>query len=300
MDGGLAKTMPKQIVVIGKNGQIGSALVRLLGDRAVAFSHNDADFSNYEDATKALSVLSPRVIINAAAYTAVDMAESEESEANKGNVAMPSNLAKYCFEHNIPLVHYSTDYVFSGEGNKPHTEDEAPSPINVYGKTKLAGEEAIRDSGCDYMIFRTSWVFDSYHKNFLNTMLHLGLEREELSVVSDQIGAPTYAPDIAEATIVALGNFKTGTYHLCNKGETSWYDFALRIFEIAKEKNMELKIKRVNPITSAQYPTPAMRPLNSRLDCSRAKSILNVELPDWQESLVLALEEAIESNKNTA
>jgi dTDP-4-dehydrorhamnose reductase len=319
------------IIIYGKNGQIGSALAHILGNQAIVIASNDADFSVYENIVLKLKGISPKAIINATAYTNVDLAETEQQAAYKANVEIPAALTKYAKEMDIPLVHYSTDYVFSGEGSTPQTEDEPTSPINVYGKTKLEGEKAIARIGGKYLIFRTSWVYDETHKNFLTTMLRLGKEREELSIVSDQIGAPTYAHDLAVATLEALNNllkpaaslrgareavdvaihpsglmdchaplamtasdkFTSGIYHLCNGGETSWSEYAKVIFEIAKNKNIPLLVKKITPIFSEQYLTPAKRPLNSRLNCEKAKSVLKAELPDWRTSLEKCMEKIV-------
>jgi dTDP-4-dehydrorhamnose reductase len=291
------------IIIYGKNGQLGSALASLLGDDSISIASTDADFSVYENVAAKLKGISPAAIINATAYTNVDLAESEPQAAYKANVEIPEALAKYAREIDVPFVHYSTDYVFAGDGSAPHKEDDATAPLNVYGRTKLEGEQAVADAGGKYLILRTSWVYDATHKNFLNTMLRLGKEREELSIVGDQVGAPTFAGDLAEATLEVLNQesrisnlesgFPSGIYHLCNSGQTSWYEYAMAIFELAAEKNIPLKVKKVIPITSSQYLTPAKRPLNSRLDCTKAKSILRVELPDWRASL----EECVELGK---
>jgi dTDP-4-dehydrorhamnose reductase len=298
--------MTSPIIIYGKNGQLGSALASLLGDNAIVIASTDVDFSVYENVATKLCGMSPKAIINATAYTNVDLAETDQQAAYKANVEIPAALAKYAREIDVPFIHYSTDYVFSGEGSKPHKEEDAPSPVNIYGKTKLEGERAVAEIGGKYLILRTSWVYDATHKNFLTTMLRLGKEREELSIVCDQIGAPTYAHDLAEVTLKILddqdagaSNFPSGIYHLCNSGETNWYEYAKAIFAIAQNKNIPLKVKSVTPIFSEQYKTPAKRPLNSRLDCGKAKSILKVEMPDWKASLEKCMEKIFESNTNT-
>lgn len=282
------------IVIFGKNGQVGSALCNLLGDKAIGFSRAQANLSHPDTLLKPLDGLSPKAIINAAAYTAVDKAEEESELAYKINAEAPGVLAQYCKEHDIPLVHYSTDYVFSGEGSTPHKEDDAANPLNLYGKSKLAGEKEITRTGCKHLILRTSWVYDAHHKNFITTMLKLAKEREKLTIVSDQIGAPTYAPHLAENTLDvltnALNNKNYGTFHLCGSGQTNWYEFACTFFDLARKQGIGLAIKDVQPIPTSAYPTPAKRPLNSRLDCSRIKAMLGVQMPDWQDSLKACME----------
>lgn len=283
--------MTNPIIIYGKNGQVGSALMSLLGSNAIGFSHDDADFSQYENIEKALSGIDAKAIINASGYTNVDQAESDELAAYQANATIPENLARYCKQANIPLVHYSTDYVFDGKGSIPHKTSKKPAPLNAYGRTKLAGEQKIAESGCKHLILRTSWVYDASGKNFLNTMLRLGGEKRELKIVDDQIGAPTYAPHLAKATITALGKvitmykFPSGIYHLANSGETNWYEFAQAIFKEAKKNKISLKVKKIEAIPTSQYKTPALRPLNSRLDCSNTKAILRVEMPEWEKGL---------------
>lgn len=292
--------LPGFIIVLGAHGQVGKALIELLGNKAIALSRNEIDLDQPEILREKLDQASQAkpiiALINAAAYTQVDLAEKEKEKAFRINAESPGILADWCKSKKIPLIHYSTDYVFNGEGNKPWTEEDPVSPQNSYGISKLEGEKRIQSSGCDFLIFRTSWVFDSTGKNFVNTMLRLGKERETLKVVSDQKGAPTYAPHLAIASLKALvkaqemiqnqGNpFPSGVYHLCNLGETSWFEFAQTIFNMTRAKGVELKITNLQPISSAEYPTPAKRPLNSRLNTSKAKNILSIELPEWIEGL---------------
>ncbi len=282
----------KKIIIYGENGQVGSALATILGDESVVFAWQDSDFSIYDNIKSSLDGIDIQAIINATAYTKVDLAESNHEAAYRANATIPGNLAKFCLENNTPLVHISTDYVFGDSGsNTARKEEDSPSPINIYGKTKLDGEQKIRESGCKYLIFRTSWIYDVTRQNFLTTMLKLGKEREELSIINDQIGAPTYAPDLSQAIVIALKNslkmsiFPSGIYNLCNRGETNWYGFACKIFEKAKENGLDLRVKKINPISSEQYSTLAKRPKNSRLNCEKAKNSLNTELPTWEESL---------------
>ncbi len=287
-----------KFLILGANGQVGQALnAAIENPNVVILGREQADFSKPKTLYDVIAAINPEYIFNAVAYTAVDKTETEETLAYTINAEAVRVLAHYAKEKDIPLVHYSTDYVFDGKGENARKEDAPTAPLNAYGRTKLAGEEAIKDVGCKHLIFRTSWVYDAYGKNFLNTMLKLGAEREELRVVADQIGAPTYAPHIADASLKALKNainmpeFPSGIYHLCNAGETSWHGFAEAIFAGAKKHGAELKVQRVLPIPACDYPTPAARPANSRLDCGKLRDILNVTLPNWQIGLEDALDE---------
>jgi dTDP-4-dehydrorhamnose reductase len=243
----------------------------------------------------------PSLIVNAAAYTAVDKAESEKEQAFLINETVPDILAHEAARCGIPLIHYSTDYVFSGAGDRPFSELDATAPGNIYGASKLAGEISIASSGADYLIFRTSWVYASRGKNFLLRMLELGRERDELKIVNDQIGAPTSARLIADVTaqIIAqamlegIGKFfreKKGIYHLTTRGEASWYDFAKFIFENAPQ-NQLTKRPRLLAIPTQEYPLPAKRPMNSRLDVNLLEKTFGLALPPWQEQAQLVLEE---------
>jgi dTDP-4-dehydrorhamnose reductase len=280
------------ILILGSGGQVGRALLAELGARARGLDFPDADFTKPDGLLQRVRALRPEAIINAAAYTAVDQAEKEEELARKINAGTPGALASLAGELGVPFVHFSTDYVYSGEGNRPRTEDEVPAPLNAYGRTKLEGDRLVAASGARHLILRTSWVYDAQGKNFLNTMLKLGAEREELSVVSDQIGAPTYAPDLARATLaalekaLALPEFPSAAYHLSASGETSWHGFAEAIFAEARGRGMPLKLRRLRAIPSGDYPTPARRPLNSRLSNAKIAERLGVRMPSWREGLV--------------
>ncbi len=277
-------------LVLGANGQIGQALGAILDD-AVLLSREQADLSQPNTLPGIVEDINPTVIINAAAYTAVDKAEEEEALATVINGEAPGVLAMVAAKHDIPFVHYSTDYVFDGSGDAPRAEDAPVSPLNAYGRSKLAGEKAVQEAGGKFLIFRTSWVYDAFGKNFLNTMLRLGADREMLRIIDDQVGAPSYAPHLARATLEALESarnmtpFPSGVYHLRNEGETSWHGFAEAIFEQARAHHMEMRVKQVEPIPTSEYPTPATRPLNSRLDGSKLKDVLGVTLPHWQDGL---------------
>jgi dTDP-4-dehydrorhamnose reductase len=243
-----------------------------------------------------LDEVRPDVIVNAAAYTAVDKAESEPELAHAVNAVAPALLAQEAARRGALLIHYSTDYVYDGAKAAPYVESDKTNPLGAYGRSKLAGEEGIRASGCDHLIFRTSWVYAARGANFLRTILRLAAEREELRIVMDQIGAPTWARLIAEATALALrqalaerrhGRFESGLFHLACAGETSWHGFASAI--VAGRSG--LRVKTVTPITTADYPLPAPRPANSRLDTSAFRARFGLALPDWRDCLPLCLEE---------
>lgn len=284
-----------KILVLGATGQVGKALRDLLGAKGFAWDRSQLDLSAPRTLAKALTAFwlneNPSCVINAAAYTSVDQAEKEEPLARAINAESPGEIARWCAERNVPFVHYSTDYVFDGVGDRKWTETSRTGPLGAYGRTKLAGEYAVRDAGGRHLIFRTSWVYDSQGRNFLKTMLKLGADREVLKIVTDQHGAPTYAPHLARATLEALVRarqmpaFPTGLYHLCAGGETTWHGFASAIFEAARSKDLPLKVREVLAITTAEYPTPARRPLNSRLDTTKAERILGVSLPEWHSGL---------------
>lgn len=279
------------VVIYGKNGQVGTALKAILGDGAIVFASSDYDFSELGNIQNALNGISPKAVINAAAYTDVNKAESEEEAALKGNALVPEALAKYCKARDIPFITYSTDYVFPGNSNVPQKEGDATAPLNAYGRSKLVGEQKVAAVGGKYIILRTSWVYDHSHKNFFVTMMKLGAERESLSIVGDQLGAPTYAPHLAAATVEILNKvynavqFPSGIYHLCNSGFTSWHGFASAIFEELRGAGFALKVQDVKVISSDEFPTPARRPLNSRLDCSLALKTFGVKMPDWGDGL---------------
>lgn len=293
---------PKQhrtkYLIFGANGQVGQALNAAIDDdNVVILGRDQIDFTDLEGLRTLLMRIAPEYIFNGVAYTAVDKAESEEALAFTINAEAVRVLAECALALDVPLVHYSTDYVFDGTGDAPRNENAPTAPLNAYGRSKLAGEQAIAEVGCKHLIFRTSWVYDAYGKNFLKTMLKMGSEREELRVVADQFGAPTYARHIAQATLDAflaarkMEAFPSGIYHLCNAGETSWHGFAGAIFEGARARKMRVKVTNLVPIPSTDYPTPAARPHNSRLDCSKLRDVLGVALPDWQAGLDAALDE---------
>ena len=285
------------ILLTGKNGQVGWELARALlplGNVA-AFDHAGLDLADAAAVRRKLDEVRPDAIVNAAAYTAVDRAESEPELASAINAAAPALLAQEAARRGALLIHYSTDYVFDGAKAAPYVETDPTAPLGAYGRSKLAGEEGIRAAGCEHLIFRTSWVYGARGANFLRTILRLAAEREELRVVNDQIGAPTWARLIAEATAHALkqamrerrdGAFRSGTYHLAAAGETSWHGFASAI--VAGRGG--LRVKAVTPIATADYPLPAPRPANSRLDTGAFRARFGLVLPDWRDCLPLCLE----------
>lgn len=286
------------ILLTGKNGQVGWELARALlplGNVA-AFDHAGLDLADAAAVRRKLDEVRPDAIVNAAAYTAVDRAESEPELASAINAAAPALLAQEAARRGALLIHYSTDYVFDGAKAAPYVETDPTAPLGAYGRSKLAGEEGIRAAGCEHLIFRTSWVYGARGANFLRTILRLAAEREELRVVNDQIGAPTWARLIAEATAHALKQamrerrdraFRSGTYHLAAAGETSWHGFASAI--VAGRSG--LRVKAVTPIATADYPLPAPRPANSRLDTGAFRARFGLVLPDWRDCLPLCLEE---------
>jgi dTDP-4-dehydrorhamnose reductase len=291
-----------RVAVLGAGGQIGRALVERLGDRAMPFTSAEINLLYPENACILLAAGQPDAVINAAAYTQVDKAESERELCHKINALAPGVLAEWCAARNIPFVHYSTDYVFDGSGARPWRENDVSSPRNVYGHSKWEGEKAIAHAGGKYLIFRTSWIYADQGVNFLTKMLELGAERESLKVVADQFGAPCYAPYIAYATISCLDKalqmevFPAGVYHMATRGETSWHGFAEAIFAEAREAGMDLRIKTVEPVSSLSYPTLAVRPKNSRLDTAKLQSVFGETLPAWQTGLSEVMEKKRASN----
>ncbi|MGK5082329.1 dTDP-4-dehydrorhamnose reductase [Bdellovibrionota bacterium FG-1] len=288
----MTKEAPHKIVVLGSSGQVGRALMEILGpDRAIGLSHAEASLEETDKLPGILHRLTPSAVINAAAYTQVDHAETQRELAFKINAEAPGVIAQWCAQQNIPFVHYSTDYVFDGSGDQPRSEDAPIAPLNVYGQSKAEGERRIVEAKGRFLCLRTSWAYDAHGKNFVNTMLRLGAERETLKVVADQIGAPTYAPHLAQGTLQALENalakpnFPSGIYHLCQSGQTSWFGFAEAIFESARKQGIALKVSQILPISTAEYPVPAKRPLNSRLSMKKIQQALEIQMPDWRDGL---------------
>lgn len=278
----------RKILLLGASGQVGTELKRSFADadELIACDRKTADLSKPETLRALVGQLGPDIILNAAAYTAVDRAESEPELAMTINADAPRVLAEEAAKINALLVHYSTDYVFDGTKQTPWVETDEPNPLNVYGRTKLAGERAIQAVGGRYLIFRTSWVYGPHGQNFLLTMLRLGRERDQLRIVDDQFGAPTSSIAIADATRTIVDKALTeqtssGVYHLTCGGETTWCSFARAIF--AQQPGS--KSPQVIAIPSGEYPTPARRPPNSVLSNAKLKAQFDVELPDWQNAL---------------
>ncbi len=281
------------ILVTGCKGQLGTELQKIAASDTIhhwLFTDVDTlDICDKAAVEKCFETNRIEACINCAAYTAVDKAEDEPELATLINSFAPKVLADTCKRHNALLIHISTDYVFGGEANEPYMVDDPINPQSVYGSTKAEGERLIRESDCNYMIVRTAWLYSSVGKNFVKTMLMLGDTKEEINVVADQKGCPTWAHDLAVALMVLLN--KNGkkevheTFHFTNEGQTTWYDFAVAIMEIGG------KTCKVNPITTDQYPTKAKRPAYSVLDLSKIKEYAGIEIPDWRESLEKCIEE---------
>ena len=279
------------ILLFGKNGQVGWELQRALaplGKLTVVDRQSTdycGDFENPAGIAETVRKLRPTVIVNATAYTAVDKAESEQDKARLVNATSIDALAQAAEEIGAWLVHYSTDYVFDGSGDRPWNEDDATAPLNIYGQTKLEGEEAIVSNMTKYLIFRTSWVYAAKGNNFAKTMLKLAKDRESLSVINDQFGAPTGAELIADCTAHAIRvalNKPTvaGTYHLIAAGETTWHAYASKVIEFAKAQGIELQVQAINAVPTSAFPTPAMRPANSRLNTEKFQQAFGLNLPD--------------------
>ena len=284
----------KKILLTGVTGQVGQELQKTLLPLGEIKSVNrqDLDLTKPELIRSAIADLNPDIIVNAAAYTAVDKAETEPELAKIINGIAPTIMAEAAQQAGATLVHISTDYVFDGKNYTPYTEEDIPNPIGIYGKSKLIGEEGVRNNCDRHIILRTAWVYGSRgYGNFVKTMLRLGAEREELRVVADQIGSPTWSYDIASAITKLISNSAMGTYHFTNSGVASWYDFAVAIFNEAKQLGFPLKIQQIAPITTAEYPTPAQRPAYSVLSKVKISQTLGICPPHWHESLQLMLAE---------
>ncbi|MEM7491955.1 MAG: dTDP-4-dehydrorhamnose reductase [Pseudomonadota bacterium] len=280
----------RKILVFGQSGQVAQSLADLTSSHfeIKCVGRPAGDIVNAASVTHEIDTFHPDLVINAAAYTAVDKAETEKELAFAVNCDGPRNLAKACKSANVPLIHYSTDYVFNGTGEDAWTETDITSPLGVYGESKLEGERALQETWDKHYILRTAWVYSPYGQNFVKTMLRLSQDRDALNVVDDQVGNPTYAPDIAAATLLLAERALSpdahfGTYHLAGSGSTSWFGFAKSIFE--DNADLIATTCDVHPIPSTAYPTPAERPKNSRLDCTKLSDIHGIELPTWQSSV---------------
>ena len=280
------------ILLFGKNGQVGWELQRALvplGNLIVVDRQSTdycGDFENPAGLAETVRRLKPAVIVNATAYTAVDKAESEQDKARLVNATSLKVLAETAEENGAWLIHYSTDYVFDGSGDQPWREDDATAPLNTYGQTKLEGEQAIVSTMTKYLIFRTSWVYAAKGNNFAKTMLKLAKDRESLSVINDQSGAPTGAELIADSTAhairVALNDQAVaGIYHLVASGETTWHAYATKVIEFARAQGVELQVQTINAVPTSAFPTPAKRPANSRLNTEKFQQAFGLNLPDW-------------------
>jgi dTDP-4-dehydrorhamnose reductase len=288
-----------RILLTGCNGQVGRGLRTSLAPagNVLALDRSGLDLANPDTIRSTIRDFKPDLIVNAAAYTAVDRAESDTAAAMAVNGVAPGVLAEEARRLNALLVHYSTDYVYDGRKEGPYVETDTTNPLSVYGKTKLAGEKAIQATGAAHYILRTSWVYSANGANFMNTMLRLGRERPELRIVNDQTGAPTWATAIAEMTAGILryaqahpDDPRYGVYHLTASGAVSWFGFAQAIFA-ESERVLGLKAPRLSPITTVEYPTPAQRPANSLLDCSRLGSAFGIQPAAWEKMLAACLQE---------
>jgi dTDP-4-dehydrorhamnose reductase len=298
-----------KILLLGKNGQVGWELQRSLQPLgeviALDRQHNvdgwKGDVSDFAAISQLFEQIRPDIVVNATAYTEVDKAESELAQASLINYLAVKHLAEECRKYQSLLIHYSTDYVFNGEGVQAWKENDQTSPVNSYGKTKRDGEIALEQSGARFINFRTCWVYATHGQNFIKTMLKLGQIKDELNVINDQIGTPTGAALIADVTAQAIRYYLfqsreqkkllEGHYHLASDGETTWFDYAQFIFTLATEHGYELALKKVYPIETKDYPTPAKRPLNSRLNTEKLKQNFKIHLPHWQQGVRQVLKE---------
>ena len=296
-----------KILLLGANGQVGHELRRSLaplgevvattrsGELPDGHACEVADFDQPDTLRGLVERIAPAVVVNAAAYTAVDKAEDDADAAFRANAIAPGVLATACAARGIPFVHYSTDYVFDGQGTRPYREDDATAPLGVYGASKLAGEEAVRAAGGRHLILRTAWVYGARGHNFLRTMMRLAAERDELRVVADQVGTPTPACLIADVTaeLLAHPDGLRGTYHLTANGETSWHGFAEAIMTLGVARGLLGRAPRVEPIATADFPTRARRPAYSRMDIGRLERALGSSLPDWRDGLDRVLHQLV-------
>ncbi len=301
------KAIRVKILLLGANGQLGRELARRLPALGVvqACGRDQVDLTSEKSIVTAIDAFSPDVIVNAAAYTAVDKAESERELAFKVNADAVGLLAKEASKRNIWLIHYSTDYVFNGAKSAPYSEDDTPDPINVYGESKLAGEQAIAASGCKHLVFRTTWVIGKDGQNFAKTILRLAAERDSLGIIDDQYGVPTTPGLITRVTVDAIEAMKAerpwppGLYHLAPRGRTTWYGIARTLLQLAQKADMPLNVDESNlrAIKTSEYPTPAKRPANSLLVLSKLEEQLGASLPEWEEEFAVVANDIIEELK---
>jgi dTDP-4-dehydrorhamnose reductase len=305
-------TLPKittgPILLTGSTGQVGGELLKLLPElgEVIAPLRSTMDLANPQSIRNTIRAVKPRWIVNPGAYTAVDKAESEPDLAHAINAEAIHAIGEEASNIGAGVIHFSTDYVFSGTGTTPYIETDSPAPVSVYGSTKLAGEKALAATGAGHLIFRTSWVYGATGKNFLLTILKLAREREHLRIVGDQYGAPTWSRDLAEMTLQVIGRCEkaaatkrladvlsevSGIYHASGRGETTWHDFAAEAIRIQREKDTSASLAHTEAITTAEYPTPAKRPANSRLNCNKLEQQFGWRMMHWQESLQEVLAE---------
>jgi dTDP-4-dehydrorhamnose reductase len=294
-----------KIVLLGANGQLGLTFVEVCKSNSDinlhAYTRDDIDITSETQLQQVLDTVKPEFVVNAAAYTAVDLAESEPLVAYQVNETAVRNIARACKKVSAALIHISTDYVFDGENKDAYVESDATHPRGIYGKSKLKSEEAIREVLEQHIILRVSWVFSAYRNNFVKTMLRLGKELESLGIVSDQQGSPTSTKHISQVILKIIAYLKThshsdkpyGTYHYCDKPFTNWFAFAEKIFQEA-EKYQPLMVKQVNAITTDDYPTPAKRPMNSRLNCQLIEKTFGIKQYAWEESLKQVVKEIMQ------
>jgi len=304
-----AERMSKPIILLtGATGQVGGELLHLLPElgEVIAPPRSTMDLANPQSIRETIRAIKPRWIVNPGAYTAVDKAESEPHLAHAINAEAVHAIGEEARNHGAGVIHFSTDYVFSGTGTVPYTETDAPSPVSVYGSTKFAGEKALASTGAGHLIFRTSWVYGATGKNFLLTILKLAREREHLRIVGDQHGAPTWSRDLAEMTLQVIGRCEkaaatrplddvlsevSGIYHASGRGETTWHDFAAEALRLQHEKEPTTRFAHTEAISTDDYPTPAKRPANSRLNCTKLEQRFGWRMMHWQESVREVLDE---------
>jgi dTDP-4-dehydrorhamnose reductase len=290
-----------KILLFGKNGQVGWELQRSLAPLGNLVSLDRkgenglcGDLSDLEGIRNSIQKISPDIIVNAAAYTAVDQAESESDHAMRINAFAPQAIAEETKKINALLIHYSTDYVFNGTGNNFWKEPDETDPVNTYGKSKLEGEKRIAESGCRHLIFRTSWVYGLHGANFIKKILQLGKEREKLTVINDQFGAPTGAELLSDITAHCIRSMKdnaAGIFHLVPAGETTWYDLARFSIDTARNLGLELAVKEILPVASSEFKTMAERPHNSRMDTKKLQNTFSLNLPDWRNGVTRLISE---------
>lgn len=286
-----------RILILGKTGQVASSLIEVGSARSLdiqAIGRPELDITSYNSVENTLNRFAPNIVINATAYTMVDQAETDIEEAYKINFEAVKIIASCCSQADIPIVHISTDYVFDGLKTEPYLELDQTNPESIYGKSKLKGERAISEESNRYIILRTSWIYSEIGNNFVKTMLKLAESHDEISVVSDQIGNPTYARHLAENILDIVVDLKLegeekrwGLYHISGQGKASWFDLATRIFELTSKNNKT--VPKIKAISSSEYPVAAKRPLNSCLDCQKVKNAFSINLPVWQDGLECCL-----------